>query len=248
MSENQIDHAKIINDRQEQLKKELAEASKLHVENERKRIEKQRKEIADKETEDRLYRERIERENFYYETSEQKKLRYRMCEIGDEIQNINSSRSYVEFSDERKEVLLKEYQELKRQYCSVPYNIGKQVFKEIPTYETSDGSMKLEFRNNKWQALEYTGSGLMTRSLKQIETKDNVPTKILSTYSTSYIKRYFSDFGMPMTIDIEIADTFPTKGNPQYRLNFGFKCEKCQEQINDSSLTACPKCGTVRTR
>jgi len=170
-----------------------------------------------------------------------------MMEIGDTINNINNSRSFVEYSDERKELLLKEYRELKDQYTKIPYVIGKLTFKPIPTFESQDGSQRIEFRNGKWQLLEYTGAGLMAKSLKGIEAENDVPTKILSTYSTDYIRRYF-DVPMPMVINIEIADTFPIKGNPQYRLNFGFKCEKCQEQINDSSLTACPKCGTVRTR
>lgn len=41
----------------------------------------------------------------------------------------------MEYGDERKELLLKEYHELKQEYTKIPFNIGKETFKQIPTYE-----------------------------------------------------------------------------------------------------------------
>ena len=56
-------------------------------------------------------------------------------EIGDTVNNINSSSSYVDYGKERTELLLKEYRELKQEYTSTPYHIGKETFKPILVYE-----------------------------------------------------------------------------------------------------------------
>jgi rubrerythrin len=87
----------------------------------------------------------------------------------------------------------------------------------------------------------------MAKSLKGIEAKDNTPVRILSSYSTDYIKRYFG-VDMPMTIDIELVDVFPIKSSIPYHIKLSWRCEKCNTQVNDDEIKVCPECGTARTR
>lgn len=248
---NEIDYAKEINDRAEKTRKEVAEAHKLYVEREQQKREDKQRELNAKMEQEKDRKKFEEEQSFFYESPRQKQIRLRMRQIGDTVDNINSSSSYVEYAKERVELLLKEYRDLKEEYTKIPFNIGKQEFKEILHYETANGDKQLISKDGSktFSLFEYQGNGVMAKSLKQVESLDGKPTKIHRTFATDYIKRFFRGLEMPTSITIELLDangTFEKKqGNIPYRLKFTWQCSQCHK-INDDDESMVCSCGAKR--
>ena len=242
---------KLMMDKQETLKRELAEADKLYREKELERQKQKQQELLDKEEQEKRDREFREQQNFWYETPKQKSIRYRLMEIGDTVNNLNSNRSYIENREERIEVLLKEYRQLQEEYISQPYVIGTETFRQVPCYEDKNGTQRIEFKNGKWILYDLDGLGNKTPSSKTIKVEDGTPKQILGMFTTSYMQRYFNGLGMPTIINLDLIDAndkFPEKksNTVPYRPTIGWYCDICKAPNSDDKATKCNSCGATR--
>jgi hypothetical protein len=152
-------------------------------------------------------REALEKQTFGWESEKQKAIRYRLMQIGDSINNINGSSSYVEDKEERLFTLKTDYDELLKEYVSTPVEIGNETFKQILVFETEAGNKQLISKDGgkTYRLFEDCGGGLKTMSTKRVLSKDGVPIQIIGSFSTNYTRCFLKSYAIPTSVNIRVT-------------------------------------------
>jgi transcriptional regulator of met regulon len=91
-------------------------------------------------------------------------------------------------------------------------------------YEDKNGSQRIESMDNglTWTHYEYSGAGLMSKSIKKIMAKDGIPVQLLGCLGNEFTERYFKGLQMSTTTDVILLESnvpFPEKNPiPQSRI------------------------------
>jgi hypothetical protein len=246
----EINHAAQINADAERKRAETKQAREQFIKDSTEQRNQKLNEAEAKMIEEKNRRQFLEKQSLGWESLEQIQLRLRMLQLGDSIQNISSSSSYVPDKEKRLETLKEDYNKLKAEYLSIPYKIGKEVFRAVPTYISQDGAEKIEFNGKNWVHYENSGAGIMGRTLKKIETdKDGLPSKLKGYFHSDETRRYFPDFDIPTETELILVEPNAVieqpKTNKAEPLKFSWQCDVCKT-VNQYGTMKCSRCGLDR--
>jgi len=249
MSEIEIDHEALIKADIEAKKAETKRQVELNRETSIAKQQRLLNEAEQKMKDEQLQRQLLEQQHFGLETERQRFIRLEMQRLGDQINSVSSSSSYVVDSEFKLNILKEQYKALQQEYISTPFKLGKEEFRQVLVFESRNGDQRLESKDGgkSWSLIEVGANGYINKSIKKIEAKDNKPCTIKGIFTSDYIQRYFPNSSIPTITDIEIIENFEQpKITPRPRINFGWYCVSCKQMNSDDKSMKCTFCGAKR--